>query len=213
MGAARIVYTGGPGFDPAPVLAENMLRVFVLLSSNQCIAEHREWLARAPWEQGFKDVFAQTIRWKRDTLAKGAAHVYRLSHEYRKRPDARENIFDSLSYNLLQRAAKMGHAEAKAELPNRIHPFNEPASRTEFRGQMFNRARANQVWAQKYLASDYLYSGHFEKAPLKSYYWLLRAQANGVDVSDKSQTVLPMLSEKERLRVREWIDKGIVPGL
>ena len=95
----------------------------------------------------------------------GAAHIYRLSHEYRKRPDASANAFDALSYNLLWRAAEMGHAEAKADLPNRIHPVDEPASRTEFRRRMFNRAKANQAWAQKYLASDYLYSGHFEKPP------------------------------------------------
>lgn len=211
MKSAHIVYTGGPGFSPAPIQAQNILRIFVLLASDGCVVEHREWLARMRWERDFKDLFDNAIRWKRETLAKGAAHIYRLSGEYRNRPDANENQFDDLSYNLLQLASRIGHAKAKAELPNRRHPMDEPGGRAELRERIFGWAKKNHVWAQMSLARDYLYSVHLEKDPLKSYYWSLRAQANGADMSDKIRTVLPMLSTAEQLRVREWIARIIVP--
>ncbi len=131
MKSAHIVYTGGPGFSPAPVQAQNILRIFVLQVSDECIAEHREWLARMRWERDFKDLFDNAIRWKRETLTKGAAHVYRLSHEFRNRPNAGDNQFDDLSYTLLRLAAEKGHAEAKAELPNRRHSMDEPGVRAE----------------------------------------------------------------------------------
>ena len=61
MKSAHIVYTGGPGFSPAPIQAQNILRIFVLLASDGCVVEHREWLARMRWERDFKDLFDNAI--------------------------------------------------------------------------------------------------------------------------------------------------------
>ena len=113
VGAAYLYYSGTPGVGPAPLLAENTLRILFLRESAEFIEKNRKWVAGSDWRQGFKDLLDKVIGWKRGTLEKGPAHIYRLSHEYRKHPAASENEFDSLSYDLLRLAAEMGHAQAK----------------------------------------------------------------------------------------------------
>lgn len=216
MGAAHILYTGDPGFRPAPVLAQNMLRVFVLLASDECVAEHREWLARTRWERDFKNLFNNVIRWKRETLAKGAAYIYRLSGAYRQRPDARENQFDDLSYNLLQLAAEMGHAAAKAELPNRLHPMDEPGVRARYWARKYSEAVKGDPLAQIYVAQEYLMGrvsrNNVARDPMKAYYWYLKAKPSAGEFLRHISDVPGQLSAAERKQVEEWVATGVVPA-
>ena len=216
MGAAHIVYTGGPGFRPAPVLAQNMLRIFVLAATEECVSEHQEWLARTRWQQDFKDLFNNVVRWNREILARGAAHVYRLSHEYRNRPDAGENNFDSLSYNLLQLAAEMGHTEAKVELPHRRHPMDEPGVRAGYWARKYSEAVKGDPLAQIYVAQEYLMGrvsrNNVAKDPKKAYYWYLRAKPSAGESLRYISDAPDQLSAAERKQVEEWLAKGVVPA-
>lgn len=178
--AAYMFYTGGPGFAPAPLLAENTLRDLVLGISAEFLERNRAWVARSDWRRDFKDLFDAAIRWKRATLAKGPAQIYRLSQEFRDRADARENQFDSLSYNLLRLAAEMGHADAKAELPPRRHPVDEPEVRARTWAREYSEAVNGNWRAQIYLAQEYLMgrASRYDvpKDTMKAYYWYLRAK-------------------------------------
>ena len=215
VAAAYLFYSGSPGSRPAPTLAENTLRMFVLGVSEPEIEKNCKWVTRSDWRQNFKDLFAQVILWKRETLGKGAAHVYRLSGQYRKRPDARENHFDSLSYNLLQLAAEMGHVEAQAELPLRRHPMDEPDVLAKNWAREYSEAVNGDWRAQIYLAQEYLMGRfsryHVSRDPMKAYYWYLRAKPNAGKYLRHISNVPHRLSSAERARVEQWLAKGIVP--
>ena len=62
--AAYMFYTGGPGFAPAPLLAENTLRDPVLGISVEFLERNRASVARSDWRRDFKDLFDAAIRWK-----------------------------------------------------------------------------------------------------------------------------------------------------
>jgi hypothetical protein len=62
------------------------------------------------------------------------------------------------------------------------------------------------------MGQEYLISRHIERDPVKAYYWFSRAQANGRDVSTYLPYLRKVLSKSDRKRVRDWIDKGIVPN-
>ena len=211
--AAYMFYTGGPGVAPAPLLAENTLRDLALGTSAEFLEKNRTWVARSDWRRDFKDLFDAAIRWKRETLAKGPAHIYRLSQEYRDRADARENQFDSLSYNLLRLAAKLGHADAKAELPQRRHPVDEPDRQAEWREMAHAGAVKNNYRWQIDLAQNYFRGHHIDKNLMKAYYWFLRAGANGANVVKLVPGLPAKLTPVERQKVRDWMVKGIVPEL
>lgn len=213
--AAYMFYTGGPGFAPAPLLAENTLRDLALGTSAEFLEKNRTWVARSDWRRDFKDLFDSVIRWKRETLEKGAGHIFRLSGEYRDRPNARENQFDSLSYVMLRLAAAMGHAAAKAELPNRRHPVDEPEVLARTWAREYSQAVNGNWRAQIYLAQEYL-MGHASrynvpKDTMKAYYWYLRAKPSAAKSLRYISDVPARLSPVERKRVDEWVATGFVP--
>ena len=78
---------------------------------------------------------------------------------------------------------------------------------------MFAKAKKNDVRAQIYMSQEYLISRHIQRDRVKAYYWLLRAKANGRDVSAYLPSVCKALSPADQELVWDWIDKGVVPNL
>lgn len=209
----------GPGTSPSPVLAENTLRLFVLGESKSYVGKNRKWLAQSDWQGDFKDLFDRAIRWVREIRAKEPENVYRLSHELQKRPDADENNFDSLSYRLLQIAAKMGHLNAIAELTQRVHPVDEPGVRAEMARTAYDYATREKgrypdrfiADGQTNLAYSYWKGLGVEKDLMKALYWYLRGHEKGKDVSWAVFPISNMLSTSQMTQVKEWLDSGTVP--
>ena len=201
-----------PGSEPDPVLAENVLRVFALRESDPVVDRNLAWVRRSGWQPEFKAIFEGAVRWARTIRRESPDELYRLSHEFRARPNAGENFFGRVAIRLRGMAAKRGHKQARRE-DAEWHRNRKSYWSPRHHSWLMNKVRDGDPGAMVLLANRYTRAEGLERDPAKAYYWLLRAKEGGRDVALMIGNLERRISRADRDRALKWLADGTVPEL
>jgi hypothetical protein len=207
-------YRSHKGSIEGYIRAENDMRGTVIRSLHEeDMAARRRWARERDWPQPYKDMFERAVKWSEETLRRGPDHLYRLSVEYRKMPDAERTGFKALSYILLGTAALAGHAEAIHEARN--GPSNNVTSAYlgNAKREMYSDAVSGYTGILSQLSIAYLIQPIFEHDRAKGYYWYLRAKEAGPPAGSKWRDWISPVSAEQREQAESWIKSGHVPAL
>ena len=212
VGAAYIFSGQQSGKKADAVLAENTLRSFALLYSDHAVDANLAWVRQSDWQPQFKALFEGAVRWARTIRQRRPEELYRLSREYRARPDARDRNFVSVANMLRRLAARGGHEQARQEDDEWLRNYERERSPTDS-PEVAIRAAEGDSSAMFLLATRYQDGEGVKKSLAKSYYWFLRAREGGGDAAIKIWALEAIASTAEKDLALKWFRDGTAPGL
>ncbi len=215
VGAARI-FSQSLGGKPDPVMAENVLRIFALRGPDEVVDRNLAWVRRSDWSPEFKAMFARAVAWARRTRRLSPDELYRLSREFRARPNAGDRFFESVADELRALAAYAGQRKAKRELDEWRRNYQREWSPSDH-ARMMKDIGKGDARAMYMLSYRYEHAEGLERNLAKSYYWLLRARERGgkmaEDVAIAIRLLDGMISSADRKRALKWFRDKTVPRI
>ena len=151
--------------------------------------------------------FDEALDWARALQTWDGALLFEVSEQYGGTGDG---IADSvLAEALLERAAAKGHPEAAYRLA-RSKLDGVGAARDEAAGldMLWRAAQGDLVVAQTELAEIYAEADRDPLDRQRAYYWLVRAQRNGAEVSEAVDDMAAALTEAQRKDVLQTLEQG-----
>lgn len=216
VGAAYIFSRQLGGKNADPVMAENVLRAFALSGPDDVVDRNLAWVRQSDWEPKFKAVFEGAVRWARTTRRKKPEELYRLSHEFRTRPNAAEKGFNNLASTLRSLAARGGHEQAKLEEAEWVRNRKREWSPSDH-ARMMEKIAKYDPDAMYMLADRYERAEGLARDLAKAYYWLLRARRRGGEVAEDVAIAIRVLDRRistaDKDRALKWFLNGTVPEL
>ena len=159
-----------------PVRTKHALRAFALNRSDKVVDRNLAWVRHSGWAPEFKAMFVRAVAWARKTRRLNADELYRLSLEFRARPNAEKMFFESVANGLRSLAARAGHRKAKRQEDESVRNYKPEWSPSDH-ARMMKKIGKGDATAMYMLADRYERAIGLERNLAKSYYWLLRARA------------------------------------
>ena len=213
------LYLEGKGVAQDPVEAERWFRrgALTIAALQGVVKEGEEARAEGGSEQlvvslfhphPVPEAFDEALAWAAELETWDADLLHQVAEQYRGVGGGIEDPV--LAEALLERAAERGHPEAAYSMA-RLRLDGDRAGqgdKAEALDMLWRAAQGDLVVAQTELADFYAEADRDPLDRQRAYYWLVRAQRNGAEVSAAVEDAASELSEEQREDVLRTLDQG-----